>query len=217
MRVQQGNGPSAEDARILAKRNDLEGALHLYNLVLQKNPKDQEALFGVGGIHFKRRAYKKAAESWLKLKDLNPSYPKIESWIAQVEKHLAPPPPPAAPPSPSPAPPAESSPDRPKMSPGKEVPQSYTAPLPVPDLPEAEDNEDEDWQRQAVRIDEIDEDALRTPLPDPVASEEKEEPKAKKWEFQDEPEDAAPPPWTLSVGWIAVWLYVALIWRIYFY
>jgi tetratricopeptide (TPR) repeat protein len=216
MRVQQGNGPSSEDARLLAKRNDLDGALHLYSLVLQKNPNDQEALFGVGGIHFKRGEYRKASEAWLTLKALNPSYPRIEEWVAQVEKRLAPPPPPPVP-RPSPEPPPQSPAVQPKTPPRVEVLQSYTAPLPVPDLSEMDGTEDEDWQRQAVRIDEINEDALKSPLPEPPPPDQREEPKAKKWEFQDEPLDEAPPRWTLSVGWIVVWVYAALVWRIYFY
>ena len=182
----KGTGPSTEDARQLAKRGDMEGALRLFREILEKDPNDQEALYGIGGVHYKKGDYKRAAEAWLRLKVLNPSYPNIDQWVAEVQKYLTPSglsvaaPSSAAPQEPAPA----------------------YAPPPPPSAAH------EDWQRQSVRVEEIDERAFEEPLPEErkaTAEEEKEE-----WEM------GAPQPWTVKAGWVAVLLYLALIAGFYF-
>ncbi|MCA9430420.1 MAG: hypothetical protein KC940_07930 [Candidatus Omnitrophica bacterium] len=99
MRTHKGTGPSIEDARNLAQRGDLDGALSLFHRIHETQPNNQEALFGIGGIHFKKNEPKKAIESWLKLKVLNPNYPNLENWIQQAKQKLPP-----APEKPSPRP-----------------------------------------------------------------------------------------------------------------
>ena len=185
------HGPSAAAARELAKRGDLEGALRLYREILSIDPNDSEALFGTGGIHFKRAEHKKAIESWLKLKVLNPSYPNLDQWVANAKKNLATSGP-SSPPPPSPA-------QRPKAP----------TPLPSPQGPV------EDWQRQSVRVDHIDEEVLKEPLPTPKSKARKTQPEPVE-EAEDFP-NGAPPAWVAKAGWGLAILYIVMIWGIYFF
>jgi len=188
-------GPSAVDARELAKRGDLDGAQRLYREILSNHPNDPEALFGTGGIHFKRGEHKKAVETWLKLKVLNPSYPNLDQWIANAKKNLSPSGL-STPPSPPPRPQTPSTSQR----------------VPIP--PTSSRAPEEDWQRQSVRIDHLDEEALKEPPPAPKFKKEKG--KTEPVEEEDESLDNAPPDWLAQAGWGLVVLYIALIWGIYY-
>ncbi len=91
LRVHKGTGPSVEDARKLAQMGDMSGALSLFTRILEAQPSNEEALFGIGGVHFKIGDSKKAIEQWLKLKVINPQYPNLENWIQQAKQKLPPP------------------------------------------------------------------------------------------------------------------------------
>lgn len=189
-------GPSASDARSLAKRGDLEGALRLYREILSNSPNDPEALFGTGGIHFKEGEHKRAIEVWLKLKVLDPNYPNLDQWIANAKKNLSP--------SGLSAPQSTSPPRQKSPSSPERVPPS----APPPREPE------EDWQKQSVRIDHIDEEVLKEPPPPPKPKKETRQPEPMVEE--DENLDTAPPDWLAKAGWGLALLYIALIWGIYY-
>jgi tetratricopeptide (TPR) repeat protein len=208
-------GPTSEDARTLAKRGDLTGAIRLFNQVLENNPHDQEALFGIGGIHFKKAEYKKAAESWLRLKVMNPAYPKIDSWIQQAQKHLTPSTqhlqvPPSGPGQAAPG--ASKAPSSPSVSPPKPAPVApppSREPSRTPSSLSDDFAEEDSWRSQAVRVDKIDEAALEKELPKP-------KPAAKDEIVGVGRDRNAIQSWVATLGWILVPLYAIAIWLIYF-
>jgi tetratricopeptide (TPR) repeat protein len=74
-----------EEARKAAQAGHLDKATQIFQSMLNADSNDQGALFGLGGVHFKRNDYRKAVECWLKLKIINPDYPNLENWIAQAQ------------------------------------------------------------------------------------------------------------------------------------
>lgn len=202
MVVNSGAGiPTSEDARSLAKRGDLEGALMLFHRILEAHPNDQEGLFGIGGVYFKRGDFKKAAESWFRLKALNPSYPNIEGWLAKVQEKL----------------PSSQNIASPPAS------ESYAAAPPRPSRPPSSQRitppsreEDEDWRRQSVRVgSDIDLDKLVVEPPVKAQEPEKREPDEmlddiSKWM------GGTVPAWVAPAGWGLVLLYAAVVVMVYF-
>lgn len=198
--------PSIDAARTLAKTGDLSGAEDIFKAILAENPQDQESLFGLGGIHFKRGSKTQAAELWRRLKILNPAYPHIDSWLNQVVEKVNPP---AA----SPEPPVESRQEAPLPRPLPQFPQKPfqpkqrtrrpgTTPSQL-DLPEGDD----DWTKQSIRVVALDEPETEEPVPVP--------------EVKQRNASSIPPPekiaaWTKAVSWISMLIFAAAVIAAYF-
>ncbi len=184
------HGPTVEDARSLAKAGDLEGALTVFRAVVESSPQDQEALFGIGGVYFKKGDPRRAAEAWLKLKTLNPAYPNIDGWLAQVQT-------------------------RPSSSPHIPSPEPTPYPAPSPPRParreaSREPGEEDDWRRQAVRVDRTDAPPVPKPEPKPVpAPESAAADDVSRWM------GGKLPGWVVPVGWVLIALYLLIIFAIY--
>ncbi len=213
---QNGNGgspatrvSSVEEARTLARSGDLEGALAAFEEILNTDPHHQEALFGLGGVHFKKGDKRKAAEIWLKLRRVNPAYPHIDSWISQVQDAIAPP----IQTSPS------SPPSRPATTP---LPTQASSPTAFPRRPTQPRRRDEmnlavethegddDWTKQSVRVDVT---KQKEVVVEPATIEEPTPPRNEPIpEFRPNPI----PVWVTPLSWILVMGYAVLFVWSYF-
>jgi hypothetical protein len=174
----------------------------VFRAILETNGTDQEALFGMGGVYFKKGDRKRAAEAWLNLKVLNPSYPNIEGWLSQVQpksdssQQLIPPPPPRQ--APTAAPP----------------PTQRPAPRAWGESDQEGLSDEEDWRKQAVRVDRTDLPLSEAPAPaetpPPSDVDTKGEDDLGKWM------GGKVPVWVVPTGWALVLVYVGVIALIYF-
>jgi hypothetical protein len=168
----------------------------LFRTILDTDANDQEALFGMGGVHFKKGDARRAAEAWLKLKVLNPAYPNIEGWIAQAQQKL---------------------PSSPQISAPRHPPSSVEIPLP-PRRPSYEDSEfghgeeEDDWRRQPVRVTKVDAPRIESPKPLPPSkgTETGNEDDESKWM------GGRIPTWMIPAGWVLMLIYLGVIGLLYF-
>lgn len=211
--VASGTIPTIDEARNLARSGDLDGALTMFERVLDNDSTNAEALFGIGGVHFKRGDRRKAAEAWLKLKRINPVYPHIDSWLSQVSDALpSAKPQPAPPPAPRPRPSTVS--PEPEASPSA-FPRRPTQPHPRPPLDHGLDSHDgdDDWTRQSVRVDTTRREEVE---PEPVLDQQvnKSVPPTAEPIPQFKPNPV--PIWVTLISWVLVVGYAVLFVGIYF-
>lgn len=190
---------SIEEARKLARSGNLDGALMTFEYILSKEPYHQEALFGLGGVHFKKGDKRKAAEAWRKLQDINPDYPHIDSWVAQVQDAPVTPPvsPAPKPQSPPAAPPAFSR--RPAQRPPHDIDSDHETRI---------HSGDDDWTRQSVRVDVAQREAVEEQVIEEPAPRRSEPIPA----FKPNPI----PIWVTPLSWILVIGYAVLFVGVYF-
>jgi len=201
-------GTAAIDtARRAAQAGDLDRSLILFQDLLTANPSDQEALFGMGGVHFKKGEFAKAAEAWMRLKVFNPDYPNIDDWITKARDKAA-----SAPATPR----APATPTLPPSAPQQGW-QGHSAPPPPPDFskpgtpppPSGASRGGEDWQKSMVRVDKTE------PPPEPPPP-----PKPKKKPPKPEMEAGPPvdplPTWLVPTGWALMVVYAVAVYVIYF-
>ncbi|MCG3197916.1 MAG: tetratricopeptide repeat protein [Candidatus Omnitrophica bacterium] len=191
------HGPTVEDARNLAKAGDYDGALTVFRAVVESNPNDQEALFGIGGVYFKKGDHRRASEAWLQLKTLNPNYPNIDGWLSQLQtrppssQQIQAPPPPSFP-TPSPA--------RPSGTPSRSFRRE--------DL--GGTVEEDDWRRQAVRVERTEVPRAPKPEPKPAPVPDTEAPQdISKWM------GGKVAGWVVPVGWVLIALYLLVVYALY--
>lgn len=195
-----------DTARTLAKAGDLAGAEKAFKTLLADNPQEQEALFGLGGIHFKRGNKSLAAELWLRLKKLNPAYPHIDSWLDQVVEKTVPPPVS----TPSIEAREEAPPSRPAQQPLQhsfQPKQRTRRPDSSPSQIDAPEGDD-DWRNQSVRVMALDEPEAEEPAP--TVSEVKAKPTSSI------PQAERIAVWTRVVSWLCIVLFGAGVALVYF-
>ena len=194
---------SIEEARKLARSGNLDGALITFEYILSKEPHHQEALFGLGGVHFKKGDKPKAAETWLKLKRINPDYPHIDTWVSQVQEVAAPPQasPPKSTPRPIPPTPPQPAPSTFPSRPTRHL-EPETAHV------EGTHEGDDDWTKQSIRVDVAQRDTMAEPVID--------EPTPHNSEPIPEYRPNRIPIWVTPLSWILVIGYAVLFVGVYF-
>jgi hypothetical protein len=198
-----GSVLSIEEARNLARSGNLEGALSAFEEILTKDSHHQEALFGMGGVHFKKGDKRKAAEAWLKLRRINPAYPHIDSWVSQVQDAI---------PQPTQAAPRQPQAQPVTLSPTPAPPSTYSRRATQPPRLDVDHGMkshegDDDWTKQSVRIDTSKASAVKEVVSEP--SPQRYEPVP---EFKPNPI----PIWVTPLSWILVIGYAVLFVGVYF-